>query len=127
MSLRYKISANHDVREGSGKTCDLSTGGVFFSADQIMPKLDVELWIDWPFLLENVCPLYLKISGYVVRNCETGSAVKIRRYEFRTRGILVGQTPQLTQQVRTEEGAPRANRDHRIGRVDVSPFNQQRA
>jgi hypothetical protein len=87
MSLRYKISGNHDVREGSGKTCDLSTGGVFFSADQIMPKLDVELWIDWPFLLENVCPLYLKISGYVVRNCETGSAVKIRRYEFRTRGI----------------------------------------
>ena len=41
--------------------------------------------------------------------------------------LLVDQAPQLPQQVGTEEGSPRANRDHRIGRVDVGPFNQQRA
>jgi hypothetical protein len=41
--------------------------------------------------------------------------------------LFVDQPPQLTKQIGTEQGAPCANRDRRIGRVDVSPFDQERA
>jgi len=46
----------------------------------------VELSIDWPFLLHNACLLQLNIQGRIVDSCERGTAVRIERYEFRTRG-----------------------------------------
>ena len=39
--------------------------------------------------------------------------------------LLVDRPAQLEQQVGTEEGTPRTNRDHRIGPLNIGPFNWQ--
>jgi hypothetical protein len=87
LDLRYKLTWRQQVlHEGSGKTCNFSRSGIFFRADQALPKgLAVELSIDWPVLLDGVCPLQLRISGKVLRSSAAGTAVKILRHQFRTR------------------------------------------
>ena len=87
LDLRYKVTWRQQVlHEGSGKTYDFSRSGIFFSSYQALPKgLPVELLIDWPMLLDGVCPLQLRISGKVLRSSEAGTAVKIMRHEFCTR------------------------------------------
>jgi hypothetical protein len=87
LDLRYKVTWRQQVlHEGSGKTCDFSRNGIFFHAEQALPTgLAVELSIDWPMLLDGVCPLQLRISGKVLRSSEAGTAVKIMRHWFCTR------------------------------------------
>jgi hypothetical protein len=46
----------------------------------------VELSVTWPALLEGKCPLQFVATGRVVRSENNRAAVKIERYEFRTRG-----------------------------------------
>jgi hypothetical protein len=89
LDLRYQMIHRRQVLSGGvGKTRDLSTKGVFFSAAQPLPKgLDVELSIDWPIRLGGLCPLQVKIAGKVLRSGVNGTAVLIRNYEFRTCGI----------------------------------------
>lgn len=46
----------------------------------------MRLAVDWPALLDDTCRMKLKISGWIM-SCESNeAAVKIERYEFRTRG-----------------------------------------
>jgi hypothetical protein len=87
LDLRYKLTWRQQVlHEGSGKTRDFSRNGIFFRADQALPKgLPVELSIDWPMLLDGVCPLQLRVSGRVLRSSAAGTAVKIMRHRFCTR------------------------------------------
>ena len=89
LDLRYKLIHGRQVLNGGvGKTHDISTKGVFFSADQALPSgLDVELSMDWPLRLGALCQLQVKIAGKVLRSGEHGTAVQITHYEFRTRGI----------------------------------------
>jgi hypothetical protein len=89
LDLRYKLIHGRQVLNGGvGRTRDISTKGVFFSADQALPSgLDVELSMDWPVRLGGLCHLQVKIAGKVLRSGERGTAVQIRRCEFRTRGI----------------------------------------
>jgi hypothetical protein len=46
----------------------------------------VELRIEWPFLLQGVCPLELQVWGRVLRSDDQGTVVRMSRYEFRTCG-----------------------------------------
>src|SRR5260370_4105120 len=90
LDLRYKLIHRRQVLNGGvGKTRDISTKGVFFSADQALAKgLDVELLMDWPLRLGGLCPLQVKIAGKVLRSGESRTPGQIRNYEFRTaRGI----------------------------------------
>jgi len=87
MDLRYKVIARGRTPvHGTGRTTNISSGGVLFDGDQSLPAGSfVELSINWPVLLQNTCPLNLLIMGRVVR-CENGRvAVKTNRYEFLTR------------------------------------------
>jgi PilZ domain len=88
LDLEYRLMHYRRVlKAGLGKTCDISAKGVFFRADQALPKgLDVELSMDWPFRLDGRWRLQVKIDGKVLRSGESGTAVQIRNYEFRTRG-----------------------------------------
>jgi hypothetical protein len=45
----------------------------------------VQLWIDWPALLDARCPLRLVIHGRIVRSTYRGTVVGITRYSFRLR------------------------------------------
>jgi hypothetical protein len=91
VNVYYQAFRDHEaVRTGSGKTSDLSTGGVFFRADHILPTgLDVELSIDWPSASQEIPSLQLVIFGKVARSSGSGNAVRITSHAFRIRGPQV--------------------------------------
>jgi PilZ domain len=71
---------------GYGRILNLSSSGVFFEPEGPAPIGGrLELSIHWPVALENGCPLQLKIDGTIIRCSQRGVAVRIERYEFRTR------------------------------------------
>ena len=86
--VRYKMLYGQRVAEtGSGKTTNISSGGVCFTTDSMLSiGIPVELSMNWPVLLNQSCLLKLMIYGCVVRSTDKGSAVVIERYEFRTQG-----------------------------------------
>jgi hypothetical protein len=87
LGVHYEVFRNREtVRNGSGKTVNLSTGGVLFSANQALPSgLDVALRIDWPTGSPAVPLLELQILGRVVWSSMTVNAVTVSSYEFRIR------------------------------------------
>jgi hypothetical protein len=87
MSLRYKIRNGVRVLEmGCGVTRNLSSGGVAFTADQLLPRgAVIELWIDWPTLLDSQHDaMQLTMTGQIVRSSESATAVRTFNREFRT-------------------------------------------
>ena len=92
LDVRYNGSWKQRIpREGSGKTRDFSSGGIFFSTNQPLPKGHrVKLFINWPIPLDGTCPLQLVITGLIVRSSRDGVAVTILNHEFRTRRRYAG-------------------------------------
>ncbi len=87
MDLRFSYRQGGVAHEHSGCTEDLSHGGIRFSTDDPPPKgVFVELCIEWPHLLQNVCALQLLVRGEVLRSDGAGVVVEIESYEFRTCG-----------------------------------------
>ncbi len=67
-------------------TRNISSGGVLLNTATVLPigKL-IQVWIDWPVLLDERCRLRLVINGRVLRSDWDGTAVTITKYEFRIR------------------------------------------
>jgi hypothetical protein len=86
--VRYKMLYGQRIAEtGTGKTIDISSGGVFFTTQSTLTAgMPVELSMNWPVLLHDSCPMKLMIYGCIIRTNERGAAVAIERYEFRTQG-----------------------------------------
>jgi hypothetical protein len=86
--VRYKMLYGQRIAEtGVGKTMNVSSGGVWFSTENMLTSgMPVELSMSWPVLLNDSCPMKLMIYGCVVRSNERSAAVAIERYEFRTQG-----------------------------------------
>lgn len=84
--VRYKMIIGKVVTTGVGKTLNIGSGGVLFSTEQRLPvgRL-VEMSVNWPARLDGTCPLKFVASGRVIRSEEGRAAVRIERYEFRTR------------------------------------------
>jgi c-di-GMP-binding flagellar brake protein YcgR len=84
----YKV-LDHRVavpESGSGKTLDISSGGVLFeTAQHLRSGKRVELSVNWPAQLEGGCALKFVAVGRVVRAEEKRAAMHIEQYEFRTR------------------------------------------
>ncbi len=88
LKVEYKLLKKGRVdRLGSGRTMNISSGGILFEADNPLPThSQVELAVEWPFLLEGVCALKLVMRGRIVRSDTKGIAVQIQHHEFRTAG-----------------------------------------
>lgn len=87
LELQLSYTAGGVQSLGSGYTVDLSRSAVCFVADNPPPQsAEVELRISWPFLLQNVCPLELVVSGAITSTSGRGTILAIRNYEFRTCG-----------------------------------------
>ena len=86
--VRYKMLYGQRIAEtGVGRTMNISSGGVWFSTENMLTSgMPVELSMSWPVLLNDSCPMKLMIYGCVIRSNEKGAAVAIERYEFRTQG-----------------------------------------
>jgi hypothetical protein len=97
LEVRYVVlGRSAPVEPGSGRTIDLSSSGLSFTADRPLPigqQLDVS--IDWPVLLGGGVQLQLIMSGTVVRSNGSATALQIERHEFRTRrGVMKSAPPQ---------------------------------
>ena len=74
---------------GSGKTRNISSGGVLFEALGAPATGAIELMLNWPFLLEGVCPLRLVMRGRIVRSDGYSVAIQANYHEFRTAGSRI--------------------------------------
>ena len=75
MALRFLWNDSGSRRVGGGCTTDLSREGIRFFSDGPAPQhADVQLRIEWPFLLQGVCPLELRVWGRVLRERWAGDS-----------------------------------------------------
>ena len=86
--IKYKMLYGQRIAEtGAGKTINISSGGVCFTTESMLTAgMPIELSMNWPVLLNDSCPMKLMIFGCVVRSTDSGAAINIERYEFRTQG-----------------------------------------
>ena len=86
--VRYKVVHSKTLKtSGAGKTLNFGSGGLLFTTEDRLPVgRTVELSVTWPAMLGGTCPLQFVATGRVVRAENNRAAVRIERYEFRTRG-----------------------------------------
>ena len=87
--VKYTVVHSRSLKtSGSGKTLNFGSGGLLFTTEDRLPVGNtVELSVTWPALLGGTCPLQFVATGKVVRSESNRAAVRIERYEFRTRGV----------------------------------------
>jgi hypothetical protein len=86
--VKYKLVQGKTVTIGTGKTLNIGSGGVLFTTEHQLPVgRTVEIAVNWPARLDGTCPLKFVASGRVVRSEVDRAAVRIERYEFRTRAM----------------------------------------
>ena len=87
--VRYRVvQSKHQKVSGSGTTLNIGSGGILFTTEEKLPVgRMVELSVNWPARLDGTCPLQFVATGRVVRSEVNRAAVRIERYEFRTRSL----------------------------------------
>ena len=79
LELRYKAFDGPSELTGSGRTIDVSSSGLSFTADKPLPLgLMLDVSVDWPVLLTGAVQLQLVLSGEVIRS--DGNATALRVY-----------------------------------------------
>ena len=86
-SIRYRVVQSRAAKvSGCGTTLNIGSSGILFTTEEKLPVgRMVELSVNWPARLDGVCPLQFVATGRVVRSDHQRAAVRIEKYEFRTR------------------------------------------
>jgi c-di-GMP-binding flagellar brake protein YcgR len=89
LDVKWKLIRRRKVLDtGTGRTVDLSSGGILIEAERPLPVgLNLELSITWPVLLHEVAPLQLVVAGRIVRARGKHVAIRKVQHEFRTVGV----------------------------------------
>lgn len=92
LDVRWKLLHRRRVLDsGLGRTRDLSSRGVLFEIDRLLPAgTRLQVAISWPALLHGVAPLKLVAAGRVVRSNGTCTAIRMTQRDFRTAGASAG-------------------------------------
>ena len=87
--VRYRIVQSRAANvSGIGTTLNIGSGGILFTTEEKLPVgRTVELSVNWPARLDGICPLQFVATGRVVRSDGQKAAVRIERYEFKTRSV----------------------------------------
>jgi hypothetical protein len=87
--VRYKLLFGQHIAEaGTGRAGNMSSSGIWFSTQSVLATgVPVEISMNWPVMLNDRCAMKLMIYGCIVRADQSGAAVAIERYEFRTQAI----------------------------------------
>jgi hypothetical protein len=95
LQLQYKLIRKGRVqRLGLGRTINISSHGVLFETDDAVPTSgQMELAMNWPFLLQGSRALKLIMRGRILRMQEKTVALKMEFREFRTAGRSPVQEP----------------------------------
>src|SRR5438477_8827026 len=85
--VRYRLVQSRISKvTGSGTTLNMGSGGILFTTEEKLALgRTVELSVSWPARLDGICPLQFVATGRVVRSEADRAAVRIERYEFKTR------------------------------------------
>ena len=85
--LRYKlVDAKGAPDAGLGRTLNMSSSGVLFTSETQLPVGHrVELSVEWPAQLNEHCGLKLVAQGRIIRSSAESAAIRIDKYDFRTR------------------------------------------
>lgn len=91
VELEYRLlTGNKVVSTGAGRTLNLSSHGVLFECEEILPLgTRIRLLLTWPARLDGTVGLTLCVNGLTVRSDGTCTAVEIVTHEFRTRSLQV--------------------------------------
>jgi hypothetical protein len=86
--VRYQcVKGSRIFTIGVGKTLEIGSREVRFTTQQPLPRGQrMRLAMDWPAMLDDTCRMTLEIYGWILYSERGEAAVKIERYEFRTRG-----------------------------------------
>jgi hypothetical protein len=86
--VRYQcVKGSRIFAVGLGKTLEIGSREVRFTTQHpLKPGQRMRLAVDWPAMLDKTCHMKLEIFGWIVNSAPGEAAVKIERYEFRTRG-----------------------------------------
>lgn len=77
----------------TSETLNISSKGLLFATEEaLQPGQLLQVSVDWPARLENQVPLKLVAEGRIVRNVNGLAAMRIDKYEFRTRRVRVQNT-----------------------------------
>jgi c-di-GMP-binding flagellar brake protein YcgR len=88
--VRYQVLGGKQAarQTGSGKTLNMSSGGVLFTTESGLPEgAHVELAISWPAKLDDATRLKLVAKGVLIRSADNQAAISIQSYEFKTHGL----------------------------------------
>src|SRR3954462_8543540 len=86
--VKYKMLHGKLVIAGAGQTLNIGSGGGPFTTEERLPMgRMVEIAVNWPARLDGTCPLKFVATGRIIRSEDTQAAVRIERYEFRTRSM----------------------------------------
>jgi hypothetical protein len=87
--VRYRLIQSRTTKiSGCGSTLNIGSGGILFTTEDRLPVgRMVELSVNWPARLDGTCPLQFVATGRVVRSEALRAAVRIERYEFKTRSM----------------------------------------
>lgn len=85
--IRYRVVQARAAKvSGCGSTLNMGSGGILFTTEEKLPLgRMVEVSVNWPARLDGICALQFVATGRVVRTDGHRAAVRIERYEFRTR------------------------------------------
>lgn len=87
--VRYRLVQSKLPKvSGSGLTLNFGSGGILFTTQEKLPLgRMVELSVNWPARLGGTCLLQVVATGRIVRSEENKAAIRIERYEFKTRSM----------------------------------------
>jgi hypothetical protein len=88
--VRYKVlqSSKTPPVIGCGQTLNMGSGGILFTTEErLTVGRTVEIAVNWPARLDGTCPLKFVATGKVIRAESGKAAVRLERYEFRTRAM----------------------------------------
>jgi len=91
MPLRYHVSQKGAApRSGTGLTCEMSSGGLSFHCRKPLPiGAHVEIVIDWPAKYDDLYPVDLQLTGFVLRSEPGRTAVRMTSHRFRIDSVRV--------------------------------------
>ena len=79
LAIQFRVSEDRNLsRWRTGRTCDMSTGGVIFRCGRPLPvNAHIEMVIHWPAKHDNRYPICLRAAGHVVRSHGRMMAVRM--------------------------------------------------
>lgn len=85
----YKVlSSKSAPLVGRGRTLNIGSGGILFTTESnLTVGRAVEISVNWPARIGGTCPLKLVALGKVIRSEAGKAAVRIEKYQFKTRGM----------------------------------------